>query len=191
MEDLAQQIEELKKQVEELKKQNEEYLNGWKRAKADLINFQRQMEREKAEWLQFSQADFLRAILPILDSLEQAVAYHQKKTNSLNPEIEHNQKKEEREDHSSEEEKETASQSLSQNEKEGLARIYHQMIETLRQMGVEEIKGIGEPPNPQWHEVIGREKSDEYQPGLIIKEVQKGYLLNGKVLRASKVIVSE
>lgn len=148
-------IEELQQQIENLRKQADDYLNGWKRAKADLINYQKQVEREREEWLRFSQTNFARAILPMADSLENAL------------------------------------ESGIINQESGLQSIRNQFISILKDLGVEEIKGIGEPANPELHEVVGKEKSEIYAPGLIIKEVQRGYLLNGKVLRSSKVIISE
>jgi len=56
--------------VEELKRQTEEYLNGWKRAKADYLNLQREMAREKLEWIEFSNFNFVQKLLPVLDSFQ-------------------------------------------------------------------------------------------------------------------------
>jgi molecular chaperone GrpE len=55
--------------IEELKKQNEEYLNGWKRAKADLINFQNDAAKERISWAKFAAAGTLQGLLPALDTL--------------------------------------------------------------------------------------------------------------------------
>lgn len=151
VEELKKKIEESQKQIEELQKQAQEYLDGWKRAKADLVNFQKQTEREKAEWADFLHANTIRSILPVLDSLESAVGH----------------------------------------KVEGVEKIRDQMKEAMKQVGVCEIKCLGEPPNPEFYETVGCEKSENHAPGLIVKEAQKGYLLNGRVLRPAKVIVSE
>jgi len=55
--------------IDELKKQNEEYLSGWKRAKADLINFQNDAAKERIGWAKFAAAGTLQRLLPALDTL--------------------------------------------------------------------------------------------------------------------------
>ena len=65
------------------------------------------------------------------------------------------------------------------------------MLDALKQMGVEAIKAVGEPVDPEFHEVVAVEPSDDVSHGLIAREVQRGYTMHGKVLRVAKVIVSQ
>lgn len=65
-----QEIEKLKIELENIKKQAEEYLNGWKRAKADYLNREREIEKEKIEWIKFANLELILNLLPILDSFE-------------------------------------------------------------------------------------------------------------------------
>jgi molecular chaperone GrpE len=55
--------------IEKLREQNEEYLNGWKRAKADLVNFQNDTAKERIGWAKFATAGSLSRLLPALDTL--------------------------------------------------------------------------------------------------------------------------
>jgi molecular chaperone GrpE len=71
-----------------------------------------------------------------------------------------------------------------------LSGIKKQLMEALKKHGLEEIKAMGEKFNPEFHEAIGTVESDK-EEGIVIEEAQKGYLLNGKVLRTSKVKVSK
>lgn len=155
-------MEEQEKTIEDYKKEAEEYLNGWKRAKADFVNYQKQGEKDKADWAMFSSAAFVKAMLPVVDSLEMAVTV--KIEEKFHGEGEYD---------------------------DGIERIRNQMIEVLRQMGVEAIKSVGEPVNTEFHEVVATEVSEEHASGLITKEAQRGYTMHGKVLRVAKVIVSE
>jgi molecular chaperone GrpE len=61
--------------IEEIKKQAEEYLNGWKRAKADLVNLQNDIARERAEWAKFAASRTLERLLPCIDTLDAAAAH--------------------------------------------------------------------------------------------------------------------
>ncbi len=63
-------ILKLKKELEKAKAQAEEYLNGWRRARADYINREREIEEEKARWIKFANQEFILEFLPILDSFQ-------------------------------------------------------------------------------------------------------------------------
>ena len=65
------------------------------------------------------------------------------------------------------------------------------MLDILQKLGVEQIKTVGEAVNVDLHEVVGMEKNHDGATGIIVKEIQRGYTMRGKVLRVAKVIVSE
>ena len=73
----------------------------------------------------------------------------------------------------------------------GFSHIKKHFEEMLRQNGVEEIKTVGEPFNPLEHDAVESAKSETVEPGKIIEEKKAGYKLNGKVIQAAKVTVSE
>lgn len=62
--------------IDELRKQNDEYLNGWKRAKADLVNLQNDTARERIDWARFASAGTLNRLLPSLDTLYAALEHY-------------------------------------------------------------------------------------------------------------------
>ena len=62
---------------------------------------------------------------------------------------------------------------------------------TMQQFGIEEINPSGEPFDPEFHEAISMQSSDKVEPGSVINVIQKGYSLNGRLLRPAMVIVSE
>ena len=70
-----------------------------------------------------------------------------------------------------------------------VSKIKQQLWAILKKYGVEEIKAVGEKFNPEFHEAIEQVES-EGEEGIVIEEVQKGYTLNGRVLRTAKVKVS-
>ena len=78
------------------------------------------------------------------------------------------------------------------NEKfvKGMEMVYAQLISTLQSEGLKPIDTMGKKFDPYLHEVMLKEKSDKDE-GIILEELQKGYMLNDKVLRHSKVKVSE
>ncbi len=70
-----------------------------------------------------------------------------------------------------------------------LEQVKNQMDNILGKYGLEEIKTKGEQFNPQFHEAVEQVESGK-KKGIIVEEIRKGYLLNNKILRPSKVKVA-
>lgn len=73
----------------------------------------------------------------------------------------------------------------------GVEMIQNDMKEFLKKKGVEEIEAEGKPFNPHEHEAMMQEETDEHPEDHVSGELQKGYTLNGRVIRPSKVKVSK
>lgn len=67
------EIEKLKKELETVKKESMEHLNGWKRAKADYLNREKEINREKVDWVKFANLELILNLLPVLDALNQSL----------------------------------------------------------------------------------------------------------------------
>jgi len=86
---------------------------------------------------------------------------------------------------------ETAKKDLPENLYTGIEIIYRQLCNLLTQEGVEPIESVGKPFDPQYMDAFQRVETSEYPEGTVTAEVQKGYLLQGKVLRPALVIVAK
>lgn len=73
----------------------------------------------------------------------------------------------------------------------GIQIIYDQMLDVLKSHDVQEIKALGEQFDPMLHEAMLRKSDANEDDNVILEEYQKGYRLNGRVLRPSKVIVNK
>jgi molecular chaperone GrpE len=73
---------------------------------------------------------------------------------------------------------------------EGLKLIYEQLLVSLKKHGVESIESIGQEFDPNFHEAMMKVESDEIDDNKIVEEFEKGYLLNGRLLRPSKVSIA-
>ncbi|MFC1844261.1 nucleotide exchange factor GrpE [Thermodesulfobacteriota bacterium] len=74
---------------------------------------------------------------------------------------------------------------------EGVELTRDGLLATLEKFGVKAIKSVGEPFDPNIHEAIAMEETDEMEPNFILREFQKGYLYKERLLRPAKVIVSK
>lgn len=73
----------------------------------------------------------------------------------------------------------------------GVKLIYNHMKEILTKEGLKEIEALGKPFDPNFHEAVTQAESDKYDEGIVMNEINKGYMLNDRLLRASKVVVSK
>jgi molecular chaperone GrpE len=158
-------VKKLKEKLEHYQKEKTEYLAGWQRAQADFVNYKRRQEEQMAEWSKMFGAGLISDILPILDTLDAGII---------------NSKKE----------KILSSPPLQKGGEEGnLGMLRGQLLSILEKHGLREIKSVGEKFNPEWHEAIETVEGEE--SGIVVEEIQKGYMLNGKVLRVAKVKVTK
>ena len=169
---MEKEIEELKKQLEECQKLREEYLAGWQRARADFLNYKKEEIERIEEILKYADVGLILKILPILDNFEIA-------------------------------EKKLPENIKNEENVKGILQIKNQILEFLKNQGVEEIKAIGEAFDPNLHEVMEEIEpafapasaeaaaSKEIKSGVIIEEIQKGYKINGRLLRPAKVKVTK
>lgn len=156
--------------LEEIKKQAEEYLNGWKRAKADLINFQKETEKQKADWIKFANSNLISALLPFCDNFEEALKYAPTKLDGAQGAVK--------------------SGAVESDFLVGIKQIKKQFDDLLKDFSVERIEVMNEKFNPEFHECSSMEESEE-KSGIVIKEIQAGYKLNGKIIRPPKVVVAK
>lgn len=73
----------------------------------------------------------------------------------------------------------------------GISQIRNQLQDFLRKEGVEEIKAVGKKFDPNFHEALEKIEKEDKEPGEIVKEIQKGYTLNGRVIRSTKVKITK
>lgn len=157
---ISKEEENLKKELAEAQNKVKEYLNGWQRAQADYINREREIAKDKENWVKFANAGLVLQMLPIFDHLKQALNH-------------------------------LPGEDIS-NWTEGIKQIKSQFEVLLKNLGVEEIKTLGNKFNPLEHEVVAKEKTaEEDKKDIIIKEVQPGYRMYGEVIRPAKVVIGE
>ncbi len=75
--------------------------------------------------------------------------------------------------------------------KEGVQIVFEHLLSTLKAHGVERIEALGKEFDPAFHEAIMQRAEDDKPDNIILEEFQRGYTLNGRVIRPSKVIVNK
>ncbi|HOB75219.1 MAG TPA: nucleotide exchange factor GrpE [Phycisphaerae bacterium] len=131
------------------------------RARAELSNYQKRAEKDRAEAIRYANGGLVKDLLPVLDDLERVIQ-------------------------SAEETPEASAKAVV----EGVKLILDMFRKVLRQYNVEAIPAEGELFDPQVHEAM-MERPSDHAERVVLQELSKGYKLHDRVLRPSKVIVSK
>lgn len=73
---------------------------------------------------------------------------------------------------------------------EGVALVHRKLRTILDKVNIERIEAVGQPFDPNYHEAVLQEESEEYESGTVIKELQPGYRLQDRVIRPAMVVVA-
>ncbi|MDR9438456.1 MAG: nucleotide exchange factor GrpE [Halomonas sp.] len=86
---------------------------------------------------------------------------------------------------------ETMQDGASEAHREGVSMTLKMQQDVLAKFGVEEVEPHGEPFDPQYHEAMAMVPNPEMEPNTVMEVMQKGYLLNGRLVRPAMVVVSQ
>ena len=163
------QVERDLDELAETKRERDEYLELARRTKADFENYRKRVTKETSEALARGKADLARQLLPALDNLERALAAG--------------------EDDARARDSATRSRDLPALV-QGVAMVRDELRSRLEGAGVESFDPTGEKFDPQLHEALSTRPDEGTKPGVVLETVEKGYRLNGQVLRPARVVVS-
>ena len=148
-------------EIEELKRTAEEHYQRYLRTQADFDNFRRRSRQEKEEFAKYASQKLIEGLLPIVDNFERAVAASREQQDF---------------------------ESLAK----GVEMIRRQLAQLLEGEGLQAIEAIGQPFNPELHQAIMQVEAEDGQgSGIVVEELQKGYILKDRVIRPSMVKVTE
>ncbi len=131
------------------------------RITAEFENYKKRSTREVENFRKYANETLIKDLLPIIDSLERAVA-------------------------SSDELDKNAGQI-----KEGIDLTLKEIFKTLEKHNVSPVEAVGQPFDPNFHEAAMQEPSDEHPGNTVIREFQKGYTIHDRLLRPAMVVVSK
>ncbi|HCW90468.1 MAG TPA: nucleotide exchange factor GrpE [Marinobacter sp.] len=150
-------------ELDALKGKVEEYQEQVLRVQAEMQNVRRRAEIDVEKAHKFALEKFVKELLPVADSLEKAVE--------------------------STENTEDAGE-LVASIREGVEMTLSLFMKSLEKFNVEQIDPEGEPFDPQKHEAMSMVPAPGAEPNSVVSVVQKGYLLNGRVVRPAMVVVA-
>src|SRR5690606_35242528 len=128
---------------------------------ADFENYKKRAIRERSDAVKYANEALVEKLLPVVDNFEAAIAA----TNAPNATMD--------------------------SVKTGVNMIYTQLKSFLSDAGVEEIDATGKPFDPNFHEAVSQQPSEEMPEGHVLQQMRKGYKLRDRLIRAAMVVVSK
>lgn len=153
-------LAQLTQQNESLKMQLEERNTQYMRIAADFENYRKRVSKEKEEMETQVKRNTIMELLPVVDNFERARA-HLKPQNDGEMTI-----------HKS------------------YQGVYKQLVDCLKRLGVSPMRPEGQEFDPNLHEAVMREPTDEHQEGTVLEELVRGYYLGDRILRHAMVKVA-
>jgi molecular chaperone GrpE len=147
----------------ELEKERDEYLELARRTKADFENYRKRVSREASEGEARGRAALATSLLSVVDNLERALAAAEPR------------------------DEDGAAHHIA----EGVRLVYEELSGVLANAGIESYEPTGEQFDPDQHEAMMARPAGPENAGKVVDVFQKGYRLNGQILRPARVVVGE
>ncbi len=144
----------------ELQTERDDLLNRLQRVSADYVNYQKRTAREVEQARTFANEQLIKALLAVLDDMERALEAARANRDDSDPLL------------------------------KGMQIVHDKALETLGQFGLEPIEAEGQPFDPDRHQALMRQPSDQAEPMTVLSVAQKGYSLKGRTLRPAGVVVA-
>jgi molecular chaperone GrpE len=149
-------------------KERDEYLALAQRTQADFENYRKRMARENSAAIDRGVAKVAKELLPALDHLGHALKAAASEATS-SPDLAHGH----------------------EDIVKGFEMVGNEIVTALERAGIEAFSPLGEPFDPNEHEAMAAQPSEDAESGTVIEVYQQGYRLNGAVLRPARVVVAE
>lgn len=156
--------EQLVEMVKDTTEETKKYMDLYLRAQAEIENMKKRFQKEREQFIRFANESLIKDLLNVIDNLERAV--------------EHSNGKEQTQD---------SIKAL----KEGVELTLKEMKDVLKKAGLEGFESLGKKFDPNYHHAVEQRFDPSVEPGTVVEELQKGYLLNGRLIRPAMVVVNK
>lgn len=157
--DDAEEMTSLRETIEILEKQAAENMDKFVRSKAEFENYRRLTDKDIQNARIFGISKLLESLIPVVDSLDQAIQLVNEETDT--------------------------------GMAEGLQLTMKLFLDVLQKQDVQQINPEGAAFDPNQHEAMTMQHVKGVPPNTILMVIQKGYILNGRVIRPARVVVSK
>lgn len=160
--EVTDEIESLKDALSVARKEAADNYDRFLRLGAEFENYKKRVQRQMDDHRKYSNTELIKDLLPVVDNLERAIAaYHDNRANIESCMV------------------------------EGVEMTLKEVLNILEKHNATQVEAQGKPFDPNYHEAVMQEESEQHPENTVINELQKGYLLHDRLIRPSMVVVSK
>lgn len=152
---------EMEEKIESLEKEAAENHDRLLRMAAEFENYKKRAEREVNDFRKFANESFIKAMLPVVDSLDLAIESSSNHNHADNSMV------------------------------EGVNMTLKEILKVFEQFGVKRFESMGNTFDPSVHQAVMQEETETHPDNTVLRELQKGYMIHDRLLRPAMVVVSK
>jgi len=153
-------LKEIQEELETAKQEAKETYDRFLRISAEFENYKKRSNREMEDFRKYANQSLIKEMLAVVDNLERAL-------NSSNGES-----------------------SIDKCMADGVNLTLKEILKVFEKFNVKPIEAIGQPFDPNFHQAMMQEETDDYPEHTVITQLQKGYMIHDRLLRPSMVVVA-
>jgi len=159
--EIVDPIKALEEKLDSVEQEAKDNYDRWLRVSAEFENYQKRAAREMNDFRKFANESFVKAMLPVVDSLDRAIE-------------------------SSSNDKHADRSML-----EGVNMTLKEILKVFDQFNVKPFESLGKSFDPSFHQAVMQEETEAHPENSVVKELQKGYMIHDRLLRPAMVVVSK
>ena len=153
-------LKEIQRELESARQETKETYDRFLRISAEFENYKKRSAREMDDFRKFANQSLIKEMLAVVDNLERALI-------SSN-----------------------GNSSVDKCMTDGVNLTLREILKVFEKFNVKPIESIGQPFDPNFHQAMMQEETDDYPENTVITELQKGYMIHDRLLRPSMVVVA-
>jgi len=157
----ADPLKEMETKIKSLEEEAKKTYDRFLRVSAEFENYKKRSAREMSEFKKFANESLIKELLLVVDNMERAISSSKDEGNSNSGLI------------------------------EGIDMTLKELLKIFEEFGVKQVESLGKPFDPNFHQAVMQEETDEHPHNTVINELQKGYIINERLLRPATVVVSK
>ncbi|MBW1745619.1 MAG: nucleotide exchange factor GrpE [Deltaproteobacteria bacterium] len=154
-------LKEMETKIKSLEEEAKKTYDRFLRVSAEFENYKKRSAREMSEFKKFANESLMKELLLVVDNMERAINSSKDEGISNNSLI------------------------------EGIDMTLKELLKIFEKFGVKQVESMEKPFDPNFHQAVMQEETDKHPHNTVINELQKGYIINERLLRPATVVVSK
>lgn len=153
-------LQKLKQELETVIKEKTELNDRFMRAAAEFDNYKKRQDRQWADFKKYANESLIKELLSVVDNLDRALCAVD------------------------------GGDSQTRGLCDGISMTIKEILKVFENFGVQQLDSVGKPFDPNYHQAVARQASDNVKENTVLEEYQKGYMIHDRLLRPAMVVVS-